>query len=219
MSTAGINLFFSCGPALQTCCLCNPRGVCLQGCVSGRLLSKKLTKLHGRTCDSHRWGAEAAGGLPASCSPVVFSGSYSLSSSVRPHMADGAGQPDLLSTHQLWVAHKVMVCEGGPMFGGTHELLRSCSLAWWPLRQMAACPCSVTCHTLQKRKAEKMVSRAFSRESGTRPCHHCCFLWLSTTLGENKMLKTTSKQQKVQNKCNCSSNSNRLCLGTFFNRN
>ena len=106
------------------------------------------------------------------------------------------------------------------MLGGTHKILCSCSLAWWPLHQIAARPRSVTCHVLWKGKAEMTVNRAFSREYGTRPCHCCCFFMLLTTLGEKKMLlRTTSKWQKVQSKCNCSPNSNRLCLGTFFHRN
>lgn len=129
--------------------------------------------------------------------PVVFSGSHSPSPSPRPHMADAAGRPDLLSTHQLRAACKVTEQEGGPVLGGTHEILPSCSLAWWPC-QMAACPCSVTCHVLWKGRTEMTVNRAFRRESGTHPCHCCCFFMLSTTLGEKKMLlRTTSKWQKV----------------------
>jgi len=117
-------------------------------------------------------------------------------------------------------ACKVTAQEGGPVLGGTHEILCGCSLAWWPLRQMDLCPCSVTCHVLWKRRVKTTVNRAFSRESGTRPCHCCCFFMLSATFGEKKiLLRTTSKWQKVYSTCNCSPNSNRLCLSTFFNRN
>lgn len=71
----------------------------------------------------------------------------------------------------------------------------SCSLAWWPLGQMAACPCSVSWHVVGKVKAERTVSRACSRESGMHPCHCCCFFMLSATLWEKKnlLLRTTSK--------------------------